>query len=126
MPDDLLKGVSLDVFQHQVTVFVLYPHIQQVDYVMMSHQACGMGLPLKPLQKLVVAVVFALEDFHGHAMAGTDIGALYDELDLLSALELTGAVKDEVESLKEAAFIMNYDQAAVIIERLLMHTDKNI
>ena len=39
--------------------------------------------------------------------------------DLLDALELTGTVKDEIESLKEAVLIMNYDHAAVIIDRLL-------
>ena len=48
-----------------------------------------------------------------------DYSAIFDELDLLSALELTGTLKDEIESLIEAVQIMNYDNAKEITERLL-------
>ncbi|MCL2719535.1 MAG: transporter substrate-binding domain-containing protein [Lachnospiraceae bacterium] len=52
------------------------------------------------------------------AMIATDISVLYDELEKLDVLELKGQLKEEVENLKEAAFIMNQDHVAAIIERL--------
>ena len=53
------------------------------------------------------------------AMANMDIGALYEEIDMLNALELEGRVKEEADILIEEAFISNYDYATLLIERLL-------
>ena len=52
------------------------------------------------------------------AMAETDFSAVYEEVDNLNALELDGAIKEEIEKLTEALMIMNYDHAEIIIERL--------
>jgi HPt (histidine-containing phosphotransfer) domain-containing protein len=52
------------------------------------------------------------------AMADMDFDVLFQEIDNLNALELVGAVKEDVEILIEAVQTTNYEHAAVIIERL--------
>jgi HPt (histidine-containing phosphotransfer) domain-containing protein len=54
-----------------------------------------------------------------HAMAETDFSTIYDEIDNLDALALEGALKEEVENMKGALMIMNYDYANAIIKRLV-------
>ena len=52
------------------------------------------------------------------AIDAKDFMAVYDEIDLLSDMEFHGDLSDEIEKLKGAAMLMNYDYAAEIIDRL--------
>jgi CheY-like chemotaxis protein len=54
-----------------------------------------------------------------NSMKNNDYGALYGDIDSLNELELSGALKDEIENLNSAVMIMNYKYAEVIIERIL-------
>ena len=53
------------------------------------------------------------------AMDKKDFTALFEELDLLDALEIPGNLQEEINNLKEAACMMNYEHAQSIIARLL-------
>ena len=45
----------------------------------MTHQAGGLGLPLEALQKFLVGIVFAFQNFDRHAVAGADIHRPVDQ-----------------------------------------------
>ena len=54
-------------------------------------------------------------------IAGDDIVAIYDQVDLLDTLDLTGFLKEEVDRLKSAVLIMNYEYSLEIIDCLLIN-----
>ena len=53
------------------------------------------------------------------AIDSMDLLAIYDEIDLLDQMDFKAALFGEVEKLKNAAMLMNYDFATEIIDRLL-------
>jgi len=53
------------------------------------------------------------------AMESTDFSALYEEIDLLDGMEFSEALNDEIENLKSAVLIMDYDTGGRIITRLM-------
>jgi hypothetical protein len=53
------------------------------------------------------------------AFAETDIVTIDEEIERLNALEMTGALRDEIEHIKDAVLIMDYDEAAKLMGELL-------
>ncbi|MDR0272070.1 MAG: response regulator [Clostridiales bacterium] len=53
------------------------------------------------------------------AMSKTDFMAVYNEVDLLNEIEFSESIKDEIDHLKDALLIMNYEHAGEIIKRLM-------
>jgi HPt (histidine-containing phosphotransfer) domain-containing protein len=53
------------------------------------------------------------------AFARMDYDVIFDSIDKIGTLEFEGATKDEIESLKNAVMLSNYEFADVIIKRLL-------
>ena len=64
--DDLLEGPPFDVFQNNIPVLVLRPHVQKVDDIMVADLAGGEGLPAEALEEIFIMVVFRLQDLDGH------------------------------------------------------------
>jgi len=53
------------------------------------------------------------------AMDSTDFSVIYEEVDKLNELDVSGILKEEIEMLGEALMIMNYEHARVVIGRLM-------
>jgi hypothetical protein len=56
------------------------------------------------------------------AFAETDIVAIDGEIERLNALGMTGALRDEIEHIKDAVLIMDYDEAEKLMRELLALT----
>ncbi|MCL2252846.1 MAG: ATP-binding protein [Lachnospiraceae bacterium] len=52
------------------------------------------------------------------AISSMDISSVYEEIDLLNEMEISESLFDDIEKLKDALMIMNYDYAESIIKRL--------
>jgi len=53
------------------------------------------------------------------AFGNADIAAIYDEIEAMKALELTGALKEGAGLIDDAVMVMHYDNAVEIMDRLL-------
>ena len=54
-----------------------------------------------------------------YAFGDMDIVTIAGEMERLAMFNLTGALKEEIEQIKDAVLIMDYDKAAEIIQRLM-------
>ena len=105
-PDFEFCGINLPTFLRELTYFGV-----QLKEAFMTLKKAQSSLSIPPeMPPILTQITKALDDF--------DLVALEHEVALLSGLNLTGVLKDDVERIKQAVAIMDFDSTAEIINGL--------
>ena len=70
-----LQGFPLNIFHHQVTVFVIHAYIQQVNNIVMGHFAGSFRFTLKAADKLYIFIKLRPEYLYRHIVPGSQINS---------------------------------------------------